>query len=145
MKIFKQRYWEHKQNAKRRGIDFELTFDEWLNVWQQSGKWDLRGRGKGSYVMSRVNDIGAYKIGNVYINVQEHNAKEARLGIKSTTQHSQKISNALRGKKKTAKAVLNNSLAQLSRPKYECKHCDQLISGAGNLKQHIAHKHKELV
>jgi len=144
MTIYKQRYFEHRQNANHRGIPFELTFDEWLQIWQDSGKWQLRGKGKGSYVMSRVGDTGPYKVGNVYINSHEQNASDARRGDKSTTDHSRKISDALRGKKKSAIAVAKNAISQLSRPKYTCQHCDKLISGAGNLKQHIASKHKEI-
>ena len=144
MTIYKQRYFEHRQNANHRGIPFELTFDEWLQIWQDSGKWQLRGKGKGSYVMSRIGDAGPYKIGNVYINNQEDNASEARKGQKSSIEHNNKISIALKGKKKTATAVAKNAISQLSRPKYTCQHCDKLISGAGNLKQHIASKHKEI-
>ena len=62
-----RKYQKHKATAKIRGIDFQLTFDEWFNIWQQSGKFNLRGRGSGTYVMSRVNDTGSYAIGNVFI------------------------------------------------------------------------------
>ena len=143
MTIYKQRYFEHRQNANHRGIPFELTFDEWLHIWQDSGKWQLRGKGKGSYVMSRVGDTGPYKVGNVYINNQEDNASEGASKPR-TTQHANAISVALTGKKKSAIAVAKNAISQLSRPKYTCQHCDKLISGAGNLKQHIASKHKEI-
>lgn len=144
MKIYKQRYFEHRQNANHRGIPFELTFDDWLQIWQNSGKWQLRGKGKGSYVMSRIGDAGPYKVGNVYINNQEDNASEGASKPR-TMQHCNAISNALVGKKKTATAVAKNAISQLNRPKYTCQHCDKLISGAGNLKQHIASKHKEII
>lgn len=144
MNIYKQRYYEHKQNAKRRNIPFELSLTEWIKIWQDSGKWELRGTGKGSYVMSRMNDVGSYSIGNVYICCQEQNAGDARRGDKSTQDHSQKIADALKGKKKDPIAVAKNALSQLTRTKYTCQHCAQVISGAGNLKQHIANKHKEI-
>ena len=35
-----------------------------------------------------------------------------------------------------------NRKAQLVRAKYDCPYCDQLVSGKGNLKQHIKSKHK---
>lgn len=62
-----------KRRAKNRGIDFVISFEEWWDVWQKSGKWDQRGRGAGCYVMCRVNDQGPYAIGNVYIDTQENN------------------------------------------------------------------------
>lgn len=141
MNTYKQRYFEHKQNANRRGIPFELTFDDWHRIWQDSGKWELRGRGKGSYVMSRIGDEGAYSLGNVYINSQESNALEGSLKPRSE-EHRSSISKALLGKKKAKEAIVNNAIAQLSRPKYTCQHCNKIISGAGNLKQHIASKHR---
>src|SRR5215472_6042820 len=54
-----------RADAKRRGIAFSFTFEEWLAVWQQSGKWAERGHRKGQYVMARFGDIGPYAIGNV--------------------------------------------------------------------------------
>jgi hypothetical protein len=137
----KIKYYEHKQNAKRRNIPFLLTYNEWISIWKQSGHWEERGLGKGKYVMCRYNDIGPYSINNVYIDLMEVNAGQARLGDRSTKEHSQKISQALKGKSKSASAVRNNAIAQLSRPKYNCPHCNKLISGQGNVKQHIASKH----
>ena len=143
MKIYKQRYSEQKQAAKQRGIPFELTFDDWFTIWNRSGKWEQRGRGKGTYVMSRIGDVGPYAIGNVYINSQEQNASEGSSKVR-TKDHRTAISKALFGKKKSESAVAKNAISQLSRPKYMCSHCDKTISGAGNLKQHIANKHKEI-
>lgn len=53
-------------NARNRGIGWELKFWDWWQIWQQSGHWEQRGRGQG-YVMSRLNDDGPYALGNVYI------------------------------------------------------------------------------
>jgi hypothetical protein len=54
-------------------IEFKLTFDEWWDIWQQSGKWSDRGRNKGKYQMCRNNDIGHYEVGNVTIQTRESN------------------------------------------------------------------------
>lgn len=62
-----------RQNARSRGISWDLKLWEWWQIWQQSGKWDERGRGKGKYVMCRFGDVGAYEAGNVYIATCEHN------------------------------------------------------------------------
>lgn len=55
-----------KQNAGKRGIAWDLTLPQWWDVWQQSGKWDQRGRGQG-YCMARVGDSGPYAVDNVYV------------------------------------------------------------------------------
>lgn len=62
-----------RQNAKSRGVEWKLKIWEWWQIWQQSGKWEDRGRGKGKYVMCRFGDTGAYDTGNVYIATFEHN------------------------------------------------------------------------
>lgn len=64
--------------ARRRGIAWELTFDDWLDVWINSGRLAEKGRRKGQYVMSRRGDAGPYAIGNVFIQLCEHNSQEAR-------------------------------------------------------------------
>jgi len=55
-----------RQNAANRGIGWELTLWQWWSIWQQSGKWSLRGRGQG-YVMCRKGDVGPYSVDNVFI------------------------------------------------------------------------------
>jgi len=66
-----------KNNAKHRGIGWELKFWQWWTIWQQSGHWDDRGRGQG-YAMCRVGDAGPYAAGNVYIATSIQNSSEAQ-------------------------------------------------------------------
>lgn len=66
-------------NARSRGIAWEFNFWSWWQVWQQSGKWDERGRTSGRYVMARIGDEGPYSPTNVTIktcneNIAEHYA-----------------------------------------------------------------------
>lgn len=72
----KGRYRQHKANAKRRGVPFELTYEQWYDLWEpflgRSGSWP------GGYVMARRGDEGPYAVGNVAIvphgqNVAERN------------------------------------------------------------------------
>ena len=79
MQEIRNKYSCQKSKAKQRGIDFQLTFEEWWNIWQQSGKWEQRGFRKGQYVMSRKNDIGPYAIENVFIQSCEDNHKQVIL------------------------------------------------------------------
>lgn len=65
-----------KWRAARRGIKFLMTFEEWLEVWEQSGKLMLRGRGRGKYCMARFGDKGPYKVGNVEIITHEKNSTD---------------------------------------------------------------------
>lgn len=69
-------YGEQKRNAKTRGIDFSISLKEWWNIWADSGKWEMRGRGYGKYVMARNGDTGPYAIGNVRIITTTDNIKE---------------------------------------------------------------------
>ena len=69
-------YHKHKFNAKHRGVPFLLTFEEWWSIWDTSGKWKQRGRGRGEYLMSRFGDIGAYEVGNVEIRLASENVAE---------------------------------------------------------------------
>ena len=81
-RLAKKKYHAHKSNTRNRvdkngnDILFKLTFDEWLQVWIDSGFWDKRGRTKDSYVMSRKNDLGHYELGNVFIQSVTNNHSE---------------------------------------------------------------------
>ena len=46
-----------------------------------------------------------------------------------------------KGVPQTDESRMKNRLANLNRPKHECHHCGKMISGLGNLKQHI-NKHQ---
>lgn len=61
------KYSLHKGNAHNRGVEFQLTFEEWWAIWSLSGKWAKRGNRSGLYVMARHNDLGPYRVGNVAI------------------------------------------------------------------------------
>ena len=65
-----------KSRAKQRGIVWELTFSQWLEIWNKSGKFDSRGIFKGCYQMCRFNDDGAYAVDNVEIKTTEENSRE---------------------------------------------------------------------
>ena len=62
--------------ANSRGVKWKLNLKQWWDIWQQSGKWDQRGRGKNRYCMGRIADQGAYAIGNVKIITTEQNGRD---------------------------------------------------------------------
>ena len=86
--LAKLRYSQQKAQAKNRldkngdPILWKLSFEEWCDIWIQSGKWDQRGRGGNNYCMSRCNDIGHYEVSNVIIITNSQNVKEGQLGRK---------------------------------------------------------------
>lgn len=69
-------YFRQLRSAGQRGITWAMTFPEWCAVWDASGKWHLRGRGKHYYCMARNGDIGPYASGNVRIITNSENASE---------------------------------------------------------------------
>lgn len=74
-------YNNHMQTSRKRGILFLLTFEEWSGWWEAclGPDWlNLRGRGRGKYVMARVGDKGSYKLGNIKCITTEQNNREAK-------------------------------------------------------------------
>ena len=64
------------RQAAMRGIAWEFTFPEWMRVWQESGKFHLRGRGADGYCMARHGDIGPYRADNVSFITVRQNSKD---------------------------------------------------------------------
>jgi hypothetical protein len=62
-----EKFRKQRSNARSRGIPFNLTFQEWRDIWQESGMYERRGRGRRGYVMHRIADSGPYQVGNVEI------------------------------------------------------------------------------
>lgn len=71
----RKEYTDQKHHAAERGIDFILSYEEWLEMWLLSGKYSSRGRNKGDYVMARIGDKGSYSVRNCYICTVEENSK----------------------------------------------------------------------
>lgn len=92
----------HRQNAKTRGIGWELTLKEWWDIWQESGHWHERGVGSGKYVMARNCDMGAYSKDNIQIITHNNNSKESRAMDKVLNR---KISRGFKAKKYLADGV----------------------------------------
>lgn len=72
-------YIRQRANAKRRKIQWELTFEEWWDLWEKSGKWNERGTTRDSYCMSRIWDEGPYSPTNVKIVKMGANSRYAGL------------------------------------------------------------------
>lgn len=80
----KHRYTEQKAASRKRvdklgsPIHWNLSFVEWMKVWEESEHWHERGTSKGQYVMSRIDDIGHYEMGNIVIKLSTDNVSEGQ-------------------------------------------------------------------
>lgn len=57
-------YWGQRHTCKQRGIEFNMTFDEWAGWWGDD--FALRGCKENDLCMCRYSDEGPYEIGNIY-------------------------------------------------------------------------------
>ena len=67
-------YLNQSYEAKKRGIDWQFTYESWVSWWGSDYKY--RGKGKGKLQMCRYNDTGPYHPDNCYKATQEQNLKD---------------------------------------------------------------------
>jgi len=94
----KTAYSDQKSNARMRGIGFNISFEEWLDIWVSSGHLQDRGRGSKKYCMARIGDLGNYEIGNVYISTGRDNVSLGNIGREPSLEVRKKIRDANKGK-----------------------------------------------
>lgn len=93
----KLKYKAHRQRCKYRKdklgnqIEMRLTYEQWLNVWLESGHLLEMGSGAGKYCMSRHNDTGHYEIGNVSIKLHTLNSMEVNTPKSSTPEEYRQV------------------------------------------------------
>ena len=91
--IWYQYFRQQRSNARLRGKEFKLTPEQWWKIWQESGHWDERGKGRDKYCMARFGDLGAYEVGNVEIVTNRSNnidGSTGRLHTKATIEEMKK-------------------------------------------------------
>ena len=126
-----RKYRAHKDNAKKRNVPFLLSFYEWMDIWQKSGHYSERGNKKGQYCMSRYNDIGAYQIGNVFIQLHSDNVNQAWSGRKHSDETKEKISINHIG-------MLGKTQSQKTKEKIGLAHKGKIVSEETRMKQRLA-------
>ena len=62
-------------NAKKRGIEWGFSYEEWLEWWGPD--IERRGCGSGNIVMARQGDAGGYTADNVYKSTASANCRLA--------------------------------------------------------------------
>lgn len=106
---FRDAWRTQRHMARYRGIEFLLTFEEWLNIWLDSGFLHLRGSGAGKYCMGRNGDTGPYEVGNVKIIPHEENVYYGNIGRAMPIEIRLKISMKSKGRKHTPESILRMS------------------------------------
>lgn len=128
-------YNSQKCSAKKRGIDFQLSYDEWKSIWDASGK--PRGRGKDFYCMARHNDTGPYALWNVSIIT---NSENLSLGNKDRWKN-KVVSEETKAKIRNKRAKQLN--VGYDKSTYVCPMCSCTLRGKSNLIQHTRARHGE--
>ena len=101
-----EKYRNAIRSARQRGIEWQFTFETWMNWWGED--FEKRGSKKGQLVMARHNDTGPYHPDNVRKTTVEDNVREMRYRVGGnnrpvgTFKHSeetcQKMSNSRKGR-----------------------------------------------
>jgi hypothetical protein len=125
------KYKMQQRNATDRGIPFLLTYEEWLQVWNDSGKLKERGRGADKFCMCRVGDLGSYEVSNVFIGTGRENVREGNLGKPVPQEVRDKISKSNSGKPHPWSVGNKNPM---HRPEVKAK-ISAKIGGANHYKQ----------
>jgi hypothetical protein len=128
-------YNSQKCAAKKRGIPFLLSYDEWQYIWDASGKWEERGRGSNKYCMARHNDIGPYAVDNISIITNHENLS---LGNKDRWK-GKIVSDETKNKLREAKKLQQNRGHDSTI--YTCAHCNKQVKGKSNITQHTRARH----
>jgi hypothetical protein len=148
----KVRYCSIKNSCKNRvdaagnPIEFRLTFDEWWDIWEASGKYHLCGKRRGQYCMSRVNDIGHYEVGNVFIQLHSENNSQAHKGRimgPASEERKQKVSAANKGIPKSEAWKQQHSAVMKGRT-LSVEHKQKLSAASKGRKQSPEHIAKRL-
>jgi len=74
-------YQGQRYQARRRGIPFLLTFDEWYNWWLQQGvdkNQPSPPKSSSTLCMCRIADVGPYALNNIYCADVSTNVKHQR-------------------------------------------------------------------
>ena len=77
-----------KNNAKRRDIDFKLTFEEFKQFCFECELINQRGRSKNSYHIDRIDENRGYEVGNLQMLTNIENVKKYYSQKKYIKQHS---------------------------------------------------------
>lgn len=95
-----QRFVAQRKNARSRGITWELTFVDWWQIWQESGKWQQRGCHMDDFVMARHGDLDTpYSKDTVYICTSLKNLRDGFVSTPGSVRYAKRrVTLAIRSK-----------------------------------------------
>lgn len=70
----KDAYNNLKNNSKRRGVYFDLTFEQFKTFLYRSDYMELRGRGANNLTIDRIRASGGYTMDNIAILTKRENS-----------------------------------------------------------------------
>ena len=76
MDINRKNYRAQKYHAQRRGIQFNITYQDWLSWW--GADINRRGNNSNDLCMARYGDTGPYELDNVYKTTIAQNLKDKK-------------------------------------------------------------------
>jgi len=65
-----------KSKALTNNVAFELSYQEWIELWNSSGKWAQRGPYADDYCLARIDSTKGFFVGNCYVITNRENATE---------------------------------------------------------------------
>ena len=137
MKLVKARYTQQLCAARKRKIEWLFTFETWWKMWNDSGKWNQRGRKLGQYCMARKGDTGPYSPENVDIVLNSKNCSDAAKGKtnywkgkKRPPEQIEAMRIRATGRKQSNETCLKKSLANKGKPWSESRRQAYLASKA---------------
>jgi hypothetical protein len=66
---------QQRNQAQWRGEGWHISFEEWKQLWDESGQWELRGRVKGTWCMSRRDWNEPWTVDNTQVITREEHAR----------------------------------------------------------------------
>lgn len=67
---------QQRNQAQWREEVWTISFEEWKQLWAESGQWYNRGRERGCYCMTRKDREGPWSVNNVHIVTREQHSRE---------------------------------------------------------------------
>jgi hypothetical protein len=72
----KAQFRRRRAEELRRGMVWELTYEQWWRIWQESGHWTERGSKGSQYGLFRLNPEGPFSVENVAVQLYSKVARE---------------------------------------------------------------------
>ena len=81
---------QQRNQAQWREEGWEISFEAWKQLWDESGQWENRGRARSCYCMTRLDHRLPWSIDNVEIVTREQHSRQqsalAHSGYRSPAQ-----------------------------------------------------------